>query len=202
MGRQQRNDNKYSHARSHLRKPLRESFLIFCEGATEVGYFNFFRKRAKLMHGGNALKIVQNSITYKDKSSKKFDQYWVVFDKDETSHPDFNRAIEIAEANGINVAWGNQAFELWFILHYQDFRRECHRNKYEMMLKEYIPWYYAGGKSEEQGRKLHQHTFSLIPVAIQNARNGFESFDQVMPASQKESCTKLYVLIEKILANS
>jgi hypothetical protein len=63
-----------------------------------------FRKKAKHVAGGNALKIVENAIVFKNSSEKKYDHYWAVFDKDETPDPDFARAIELAETNNIHAA--------------------------------------------------------------------------------------------------
>jgi len=154
MRRKQRSRSKYNHARRPLNLPLRESFIIFCEGDTEVGYFSSFEKRARLTSGGNALKVVENAIAFKNANQKKYDHYWVVFDKDETTDQHFAQAIQLAEANGIHAAWSNQAFECWIILHYRDFKHACHRNEYEALLKQYIPGYNAHEKGEEQGRQL------------------------------------------------
>src|SRR6202000_2825021 len=104
MSRNKGTKSNHNQPRSHSQRPVRDSFLIFCEGATEVGYFSSFKKRAKPVSGGNALKIVENSVAYKKAMEKVVDQYWVVFDKDETSDEQFIRAIALAEANSIRVA--------------------------------------------------------------------------------------------------
>lgn len=36
------------------------------------------------------------------------------------NNTDFNNAIQIAEANNFGVAYSNQAFEYWIILHFND----------------------------------------------------------------------------------
>jgi hypothetical protein len=150
--------------------------------------------------GGNALKIVQNAVAYKDAAEKKVDQYWAVFDKDETSDEQFGQAIELAKANNIQVAWSNQAFECWIILHYRDFNHPCHRRDYESMLKQFIPEYDARAKGEEQGRRLHLRTASLLPTALANAKRGHTSFHPDLRDAQKQTCTLIYTLIEVILA--
>jgi hypothetical protein len=55
----------------------------------------------------------------------------------ETQKDDFNAAIELAQANNIRVAYSNDSFEVWLILHYQYFdsewtRRECYRKLSEL----------------------------------------------------------------------
>lgn len=41
---------------------------------------------------------------------------------------DFNRAIVLAQEKGFKVAYSNDAFELWFILHYQLLEAQLTRN--------------------------------------------------------------------------
>lgn len=202
MSRQQRARSNNNRPRPYGHKPLRESFLIFCEGATEVGYFGSFKKRAKFVPGGNALKIVQNAVAYKNAAEKKVDQYWAVFDKDETSDEQFGQAIELAKINNIRVAWSNQAFESWIILHYRDFSHPCHRKDYESMLRQFIPEYDVSEKGEEQGRRLHLRTASLLPTALANAKRGHTSLQLDVPDAQKQTSTLIYTLVEAILAQS
>jgi len=174
--------------------------MIFCEGETEVGYFSAFRKKAKLISGGNALKIVENAVAFKNSGEKKYDQYWVVFDKDDTTNLQFEQAIQLARTNGIRVAWSNQAFECWIILHFRDFTYACHRNEYEALLKKFIPEYDASQKGHEQGRQLYKNTRPLLPSAIERARDGYASFPPHLPEAQKQTSTILYELMEIILS--
>lgn len=46
-----------------------------------------------------------------------FDRVWVVFDKDD--FVDFNEAIQLAASYSFQSAWTNEAFELWYFLHFQ-----------------------------------------------------------------------------------
>lgn len=201
MSRQQRR-RKQIHPRVLMGKPMRQSFLIFCEGETEVGYFSSFKKRAKSLKGGNALAIVQEAVAQKNAATKHVDQYWVVFDKDETTDADFNAAILLAAQNQIGTAWSNQAFELWFILHYRTYTAACIRNNYEAILRPFIPSYRAADKSEPQGKQLFWKTSHLLATAIANAEAGFHSFDeQGLQAARRESSTKVYELVKQILEN-
>lgn len=123
-------------------RDIKQSFLIICEGVnTEPDYFNAFRLTSAsvkaLGKGLNTIKLVQEAIIIKNEERKKghvFDQYWVVFDKDDFSNHDFNEAIRLAESNGFQVAYSNQAFEYWFLLHFNMYRGYIHRNDYEQML--------------------------------------------------------------------
>ena len=175
---------------------MRQSFLIFCEGETELGYFISFKKSAKAIKGGNALAIVKEAIKQKEATTKDVDQYWVVFDKDDTTDTDFNAAIKLSGESGIRAAWSNQAFELWFILHYVSFTAACNRNRYKTILKKYITDYDASKKGKEQGKQLFETTYPMLMTAIANAEASYKSFDaQGLEAAQKESCTTVYELV-------
>lgn len=54
------------------------------------------------------------------------DQVWAVFDRDD--HPLVKESIMSCEANDINVAFSNPCFELWLILHVQDYDKDEHRS--------------------------------------------------------------------------
>ena len=88
------------------RKPfrnLKESFLIICEGKnTERFYFESFKLATATIKvlpisdkGGNALLFVEKSLQYIENFQKKYDNYWLVFDKDENKNDNFNKALEL-----------------------------------------------------------------------------------------------------------
>ena len=114
-------------------REVKQSFLIICEGVnTEPDYFNAFRLTSANIkavgQGLNTVGLVQKALRMKEEERKKgreYDQCWVVFDKDDFPDRDFNRAIGMAEAGGMRVAYSNQAFEYWFLLHYNRYKARC-----------------------------------------------------------------------------
>ena len=117
-------------------------FLIICEGQnTEPKYFEGFPVPTKtiLIEGGKGSKTALVNYALEIKNSKKYEgenrEVWCVFDFDikpdeaATQPQDFNNSIEKAEANGMRVAWSNDAFELWFVLHYQKIDSAVTRNE-------------------------------------------------------------------------
>ena len=89
--------------------------------------------------GTNNLSLVEEA----KKLSKKahYDQVWCVFDADpKPDNPkqarNFNAAILLAKNNGFGVAYSNQAFEYWLILHFEDHQGgSMHRNDYNQKIK-------------------------------------------------------------------
>lgn len=108
---------------SYVRE-VKQTFLIVCEGEnTEPDYFNAFRLTSSNIkavgQGINTVSLVQKALRIREEERKKgreYDQCWVVFDKDDFPDNDFNRAIALAQSNGMNAAYSNQAFEYWFLL--------------------------------------------------------------------------------------
>lgn len=203
MNKRHQRSTRMDHPRKLQGKSMRESIMIYCEGETEVGYFSSFKKRAKCVGMGTALSTVREAISHKNHPTNKlYDQYWVVFDKDDSHANEFDQAIALALANDIKVAWSNQCFELWFILHFRHLTHKYPRKQYADLLKEHLPLYNVKDKGEEQGKSLFQQTIALIQIAKANAFAGYNSFSQYIPASLRESSTTIYTLIEKIDENS
>lgn len=55
----------------------------------------------------------------KANSFELLDEIWGVFDKDE--HSDFDQAVHRCHEHGVRVARSNPCFEVWLILHFEDF---------------------------------------------------------------------------------
>lgn len=119
-------------------------FLIVCEGTkTEPNYFlqleNDLPKGIVRLEiegtGLNTLSLINHAIKLRDRSVRKYDRVWVVFDRDNFPEENFNNAIYMALGNGINCAWSNEAFELWFLLHFQYINVGMSRDKYKEFLE-------------------------------------------------------------------
>ncbi|HZX74418.1 MAG TPA: RloB family protein, partial [Cyclobacteriaceae bacterium] len=108
----------------------KKAFLIICEGEnTEPLYFEGFPVPSKTVvtEGGRGSKTSLVNYAIKIKALPKYEgrEVWCVFDFDvkpdeaATQPADFNNAILKAEQNDMKTAWSNDAFEIWFVLHYQ-----------------------------------------------------------------------------------
>jgi RloB-like protein len=102
-------------------EPL-DRFLIVCEGAkTEPNYFRSFRVPRDVIDvhglGENTIRIVERAIELK--AEDNYDQVWCVFDRDSFPAQNFNAALELSRRHGIEVAYSNESFELWYVLHFE-----------------------------------------------------------------------------------
>lgn len=124
------------------------SFLIVCEGEkTEPNYFRAFIERWSEVKevnvkgcGCSTCQLIIEAKKLREKLERErmvpFDRVWLVFDKDEFK--DFNKAIEDAKKEGMNCAWSNQAFELWYVLHFQYLDTGVDRKQYIEMIEDKV----------------------------------------------------------------
>jgi hypothetical protein len=54
------------------------------------------------------------------------DEFWAVFDRDE--HPNIPETMTLCKSAGVGVAFSDPCFELWLILHFEEFDRPDHRH--------------------------------------------------------------------------
>lgn len=131
--------------RSKQTLPPRKRYLICTEGKSEAIYFDHYKSSTgpvviPLDKSDHKVSLVKKTIGEMNiriqtgEFDKKIDEVWVVLDRDanplnrfDKSH--FNQALDLAGKNGVFVAYSNDAFELWFILHYQDLWASTHRDQ-------------------------------------------------------------------------
>lgn len=184
-------------------REVKQSFLIVCEGEnTEPDYFRAFRMTtAKVKAVGqamNTLSLVTKAINIREADKKKkrvYDQCWVVFDKDDFLANDFNQAIMLAEKNDFHVAYSNQAFEYWFLLHYNLYTGPLHRNQYEKMLSKLTGIPYV--KTEGFGTVMYNLLLKRQPLAIKNAEIVLAEISHGNPA-EEESSTTVHRLVKEL----
>ena len=123
-------------------------FLIVCEGEkTEPNYFRAFTERWSEVKeikvagcGCSTCQLIIEAKKLREKLERErmvpFDRVWLVFDKDEFK--DFNKAIADAKKEGMNCAWSNQAFELWYVLHFQYLVTGVDRKQYIEMIEDKV----------------------------------------------------------------
>jgi len=139
----------------------RKKYLIVCEGErTEPNYFTSLKKKLPIGlvdidiegTGANTLSLVDIAIKLKHEQAEKakksiihrpYDHVWAVFDKDDFPDVNFNNAIFKARSNKVKVAYTNEAFELWYLLHFEFHNTGISRHQYYPLLTRYIGREYA-----------------------------------------------------------
>jgi hypothetical protein len=195
---------------SKLEKP---TILIVCEGKnTEPSYFRQFKLSTATIkpigEGYNTVSLVNRAKQLSEE--RTYEQVWCVFDKDDFSNTDFNNAVQIAEANNFGVAYSNQAFEYWIILHFNDHQgggmnRNDYDDKINELLKDFGITY--DGKSS---KIITDEIFELLEgidtkinkvrrdLAIERAKKNYAFFDHTNYA-EEESSTTVFKLVEELI---
>lgn len=187
--------------------------IIVCEGVnTEPFYFsdcvtNYGAGlvRLNIVPGaGVPITLVNEAIRVRDecltrikRSPNSFDscfRVWAVFDRDE--HPRVDEALALAEENKIEVAFSNPCFEVWPILHIEDYGNQDDRHTLQRRLAEKMEGYDHGG-----GARIN---FAMIKDDFDPA---YARAERLLKAREAENCpfgrpsTTVGRLVLKIIQN-
>jgi len=174
------------------REPL-DRFLIVCEGKqTEPNYFRAFRVPTVVVQGAgrNTIQIVREAVRQAD--IEEYDQVWCVFDRDSFPEVRFNEALALADQSGIRVAYSNECFELWYLLHF-DFcdtalgRAACCRRLSSKIAGGYL----------KNSESLYRLLLDLQPQAIRNAERLLAQYQPPQPARDNPSTT-VHLLVKEL----
>lgn len=188
-------------------------FLIICEGEkTEPHYFSSFEKELPpytldieiLGKGFDPLGVVNTAIQLKKSAIKLFDSIWAVFDKDDFPPSRFHAAISKAKASGIKCAWSNEAFELWYMLHFQYLEAALSRTKYQKFIEDQVNLKLPSRRINKFSYKKNDPAmFELLKKygdqakAISMAKK-LEKLYHTKLYSKHNPCTMVYKLVEEL----
>lgn len=194
--------------------PMNKSILIVCEGQTEKLYFESFpvlgiRVKAIDLAGQSKLKLVESTQEIIVSSEEEYDETWCVFDMDVSrgavEYSDFDNAINKAMNLGFKVAYSNDAFELWFYLHYDYTDAQNLRSYYyEELSKRFGLNYQKDGKRLDFCLKIYslfqENEQSSQAMATERAKALFH-FKKDLPFHQQNPVTKVFELVEELNRN-
>lgn len=198
---------------------IRCRVLIVCEGLkTEPNYFKSFsmmKNSSGLVYdvccdGGsiNTIQVVDKAIQLRDKAiadKKPYDSVWAVFDKDNFLPKDFNAAILKAQSNNIGCAWSNEAFELWYVYHFDDRCTPMSRTKYERTITDRVKARgytgkkaYVYKKNDPKMREVLSFCQCDEHIAINRAERQHNSFTN-QKFHEHNPCTTVYKLVRLLI---
>ncbi len=238
-------DIKKTHKRKANSLP---TFIIFCEDKVSepvyLKYFetsnikiNFAKEQKSMM--ANVLSAITHCrengliqfIDGNDCLVAEDTQIWCVYDRDKEEssvnlpkgNTDFDQSIITANSAGIKVAWSNDAFELWVLLHFEDIefenfentKRKTYYNKLTeifknlenpndnlIKVKNYTNWNYKHSlKSEKNFRNIvRSEIINKTNEAINRAKKLEEYFnEQNLQNHKKSPCTLMHHLVEELI---
>jgi hypothetical protein len=184
-------------------RDMRPRILIACEGAkTEPNYFKAFRVASTVVDvrglGCNTVSVVQGAREIEIKDGP-FDTVWCVFDKDSVPLERFNNALQLARNYGYSVAYSNEAFELWYVLHFDYLQAAIPRADYITRLEDIL------GRYEKNDPTIYSKTAHLIQGAIRNADRLVASYSPLdpgrcVPSTTVHELVKYLVELQQVLS--
>lgn len=151
---------------------------------------------------GDPCKLIDSLIKWKKENinEEDGDMLWFVFDVDDFYCDKLVEAIKEANKNGIKIAFSNECFELWLLLHFQKPSGAISRDDFESKIRENV-----------KGFKKGQNVFDLIiknqDKAIENAKQllncSYEEINWSKSLSEKGNpSTSIHFLVEFINKNN
>ena len=202
--------NKLTQKRSERKKVLLKSgaYLIVTDTEkTEKYYFEGIKNiipdslkndlQIKIYSNKALSKIIDFAAEQRNKD-ERFRDIWLVFDRDEIKN--FDKLIEEAKENKMNVGWSNPCFEIWLMSYFQnpkninDSQKCC--ETFEKIFKE---------NTSKKYKKSEEKIYNILCEkgnenrAIERSR---EKYYQVRREYSKPSkmigCTTVYKLVEEL----
>ena len=180
----------------------REKILIVCEGKkTEPNYFAKFPVNTEIVEveiqgtGCVADSVIEKAIELMKTAERKntpYNQVWCVFDRDSNPPHNFNRAFQLADGNKIRIAYSNEAFELWYILHFNYHTTGSNRDWYLQKLDGLLD-----RKYEKNSPDMYDRLISKQQAAINNAERLLQGYPQYNP-EQNNPSTTVHKLVQEL----
>ena len=151
-------------AREKAKRQPKRRIIIYCEGKkTEPSYFRALERhyrnaliKVETIQAGVPMTVAERAVARaieeglakrsrrKPKNSfEEGDQVWAAFDVDD--HPRFDEAVALCVSTGVGVCRSNPCFEVWLILHEQEFHSPADRHGVCAHLERLRPEYDANG---------------------------------------------------------
>ncbi len=202
----------------------KSSLLIVCEGEkTEPNYFEGFPtagvKIEIIGKGKNTQSLVNDAISEWRKLAKEgkyFEKLWCVFDRDDFPLKNYNQAFEtvvneeiklnrifskkVGRNISIRIAYSNEAFELWYLLHYDHHTGGIGRKQYLKILDDRMKIKYK--KNDPNMYNILQNLSNETKgkkgqlFAIKNAKKLRASIKSTLPHNHNPSTSVDQLVIE------
>ena len=180
---------------------------IFCEGEkTEIYYFKHLRYDLRIRKlqikvnssdNKNALGVVNYALNYLNRKRDYLsgDIIACVFDRDQNSPEDIERAKKLASKKGIEIIFSNPCFEFWILSHFECYKRPLEK---DMLKRKLIS---SLGQYNKNDPLLYEKTKEHISDAIKFSKDIISMHDnngvEIISRDSNPS-TLVHQLVEQI----
>lgn len=198
----------------------RRYYLIVCEGEkTEPNYFQGLKQdlpKGVLNYyqidiegtGRNTESLVDEALRlkmlYETENNRPIDRLWVLFDRDSFSSNDFNNAVLRCQNSKpeIGCAWSNEAFELWYLLHFHYYNHGMSRKDYQDSIEENLKPF-VGNDYRYKKNSTEMYTllkeYGSLDNAIRNGKQLAANFENRQDYANHNPCTMVWQLVEELI---
>ncbi|MBD2543922.1 RloB family protein [Planktothricoides raciborskii] len=176
-------------------REIRKVFLIVCEGTqTEPNYFRSFRVPKEVIEIKGIGKSPRQIIEEADSMNQNgdYDRVWCVFDRDSWTPAEFKQAIDLGKNKGFAIAYSNEAFELWYLLHFQFVNTGISRQQYKKKLDSLL-----GDSYQKNSDNMYERLQKNQATAIKNAEKLLKEYDIIDPTNNNPSTT-VHLLVQEL----
>lgn len=176
-----------------IRGKVKDTILIICEGVkTEPNYFESFRLSNVKINGCG--KDPSQLVQIAKENFDTYDQLWCVFDRDNVPAEKFNIPFQLSEKlkKKIKIAYSNEAFELWYLLHFHYYNTGMSRDDYQERLSNLL-----GYKYQKNSKTMYHELLDNQQTAIDNAKKLLASYPDSNPEQDNPSTT-VHLLVEEL----
>lgn len=165
-------------------------------GKINSKFYNYTQSDRIKIHGAarNTLNLLEYTRKQVEKEMLEAQIVWLLYDKDSFPEDDFDNTQFSAEGKQdtrkYKVAWSNECFELWLLLHFQDMDSNTGRRHCREILRKYIPDFEKG--SDDIYERLKDKTKD----AIRRAKKQYKSYPANCAPSKMCPATRVYELVE------
>jgi hypothetical protein len=128
----------------------KKTIVVFREGVTtEPEYINALKPETTVRDtaavdirvdaSGGAVPgtLVKRALAFKERA-EEIDEIWCIFDVEwPKNHPGLQRAVSDAKVNGTHLAVSNPRFEIWLVLHFNEYAAWVDSNSAQRLRREY-----------------------------------------------------------------
>ncbi|MCF7919219.1 MAG: RloB family protein [Candidatus Cloacimonetes bacterium] len=211
--------------KSESERVYSNSILIVCEGKkTEPNYFKGFQVSGVVVEiiglGNNTDFLVRDAVEiWKDYANdgKYYEHLWCVFDHDDFPQENYNQAFvtisteqeklnkryekKVGRKIQIKIAYSNEAFELWYLLHYDYHTSGISRSRFKAMLTKKMGKKYkkndTGMYDFLQELSVNKNGAEGQRFAIENAKR-LRVFHNCNDPQNHNPCTNVDELVEEL----
>ena len=163
----------------------------------------------------NPLGVLKDLIEHRcdnGKTYKNFEHKWIVIDRDIArvnggghKKEDFNLALQKAKKDNVKVAYSNDSFELWYLLHfeYRDtaILRDEISDKVIKKIKSINPHKFSSLdrktiKQKNVTKDIFNALIDLQDIAVKNAKKLLESYGDSHDPESDNPSTTVHLLVE------